>query len=100
MLLFVILIVVAISLVVRLITLPFRLGGYFLRRNNNWDGYNNPYYGPRWGGGWGNGYGYGYGCGYRRHRGIGHIFLVILVLVALSHLFGGGGYHHHHHHLL
>jgi hypothetical protein len=78
MLLFLILAIVLISAVIRLITLPFRLGRY--RRGF----YGNPYYGG----------GYGYGCGYRRHRGFGHVLLVILVLVLLSHLFG------HHHHVL
>jgi uncharacterized membrane protein len=74
MILFLILVVIAVSTVTRLVTFPLRMGGR----------YYNPYR-----------YGYGYDgyYGYRRHRGIGHLLLVLFVLYALSHLFG----HHHRH---
>jgi len=75
MLITLILVAVVISAIVRLITLPFRL--------SRW---HRPFYG------YGNPYGYGYPYGYRRRHGLGHLIFVILILVALSHLFG----HHHH----
>jgi len=76
MFLLLILTIVAVSAVIRLITLPFRLG----YRRPPFFGYGNPY---------GD---YGYHYGYRRHHGIGGILLFILALVLLSHLFG---FHHH-----
>lgn len=65
-----ILILVAVSLISRLVVRPF-WNPYRLRR---------PYYGP---------YGYyGYGRGYRRHWFPGGGFLTIMMLVALSRIFG------------
>jgi len=66
-----ILAIVLISIVVRLITAPFRYGRRYRR---GFYGYGNPYYNP-------------YGCGWRRHRFFG--LLPILALVALDRLFGG-----------
>jgi hypothetical protein len=65
-----ILILVAVSLILRLIVRPL------------WNPYrlNRPYFGP---------YGYyGYGHGYRRHRFPGGGFLTIALLVALDRIFG------------
>ncbi|HXC97469.1 MAG TPA: hypothetical protein VNU92_17345 [Edaphobacter sp.] len=65
-----ILILVAVSLISRLLFRPF-WNPYRLRR---------PYYGP---------YGYyGYGRGYRRHWFPGGGFLTIMMLVALGRIFG------------
>jgi hypothetical protein len=83
MLLLFILVIVAVSAVMRLVAFPFRVGRRFP-----------PFFGYRNYGGYGNPYGYGYG--HRRHHGIGHVILVVLALLALSHLFG----HHHHHRFL
>ena len=65
-----VLILVAVSLVLRLIFRPL-WNPYRLHR---------PYFGP---------YGYfGYGRGYRRHRPFGRGFLTIAALVALDRIFG------------
>ena len=78
MLFLLIIAILVVSLLFRLITLPFRL----LRLFEPWG--RNRY-----------GYGYGYNQGFRRHhhhRGIGHWLWIIFLLIVLSHLFG----HHHH----
>jgi hypothetical protein len=67
-----ILFIVLISVVVRLISAPFRYG-YRYRRG--WYGYGDRYYNP-----------YRYGC--RRHGMFGSV-LPILALVALDRIFGG-----------
>lgn len=75
MTLLLILAIVLLSSVVRLITLPFRLG----HRHRPFPGY-----------GYGNRYGYNpYQCGCRRHHGMLRGILPIVALVALDRLFGG-----------
>ncbi len=77
-----ILAIVAVIVLVRLITLPFRVA----RRARFFGGYGNGYglgNGFGYGGGWGNRY--GYGC--RHHRGGG--LFTILALVALDRIFTG-----------
>jgi hypothetical protein len=67
LILFLILLSIVVRLIVRIVFLPFRYGGYRRR-------------------GWGRGYGYGYGYGCGRSYGGG--LLPLLGLLALGRLFG------------